>query len=91
MKLRYRGNFYDPSEPSIQTYHQPIKLIYRGHEFEYQLQPIPTHVHLVQRHYDRTVTLIYRGHLINYALPVPAQSEPRVVNWRYAMAARQAA
>lgn len=91
MKLRYRGNFYDPSEPSIQTYHQPIKMIYRGHEFEYQPQPIPAHLHLVQRHYDRTVKLIYRGHIIDYALPVSTQPQPRVTNWRYAMLARQIA
>lgn len=91
MKLRYRGNFYDPSDPSYQTHYKPIKLIYRGHEFTYQPQPIPNPNHLPQRQYERTVKLIYRGHTIEYMIPIRSQPQACVINWRFAMAARQAA
>ncbi len=89
MKLRYRGNFYNPSDSSSPVHHQPVKLIYRGHEYTYQPQPIAAH--LPQGQYDRTVQLIYRGHTIDYMVALSSPPQPRALNWRYAMAARQAA
>lgn len=82
MKLIYRGNAYEVSAPSqfgSNSTDQPkIKLIYRGHTFDYASRPVVVSEEIATKR--STVTLVYRGNTYERELQA---SKPYAINWRW--------
>jgi hypothetical protein len=86
MKLSFRGQTYAfpaPSQLDATSTNQPkIKLIYRGHTYNYTPRPVGISVAIVTD--EPTVTLIYRGNTYERNLQAPkAYQKPRAINWRW--------
>ncbi len=84
MKLTYRGQAYEvPASAQASSTEQPeIKLIYRGHTYDYTPRPALSSESVVAN--ATTVTLIYRGITHQHSLPaLKPYQQPRAINWRY--------
>jgi homogentisate 1,2-dioxygenase len=86
MKLTFRGHAYEAPAPiqlgSVSIDQPQIKLIYRGHTYDYT--PRPVVVSEVVETDEPTVTLIYRGNIYERNLQAPkAYQKPRAINWRW--------
>ncbi len=86
MKLTFRGHPYNLPTPirlgSVATDQPKIKLIYRGHTYDYT--PYPVMVSEAVEMDKSTVILIYRGNA--YERQIQSQKpyqKPRAINWRY--------
>jgi Domain of unknown function (DUF4278) len=89
MKLTDRGSSYQvpaPSSISSDANDRPkIKLIYRGHTYDYTPPPVIASASIVTD--GPVVTLIYRGQTYQRQLPPPQPyQKPRSINWRYQIA-----
>lgn len=85
MKLTYRGQAYkipDSTQAGSNSTSQPkIKLIYRGHTYDYVPRPVVVPEAVAA---DKTaVTLIYRGNTYERKLQLTNPYQHRAINWRY--------
>lgn len=86
MKLTFRGHAYQAPAPnqlgSTSTDQPKIKLIYRGHTYDYT--PRPAIVSETIEPDKLVVTLIYRGNTYEYNLRSSrTYQKPRTISWRW--------
>jgi Domain of unknown function (DUF4278) len=85
MKLTFRGHAYEVPAPiqlgSVSTDQPKIKLIYRGHTYDYT--PHPVVVPEAVETDGSTMTLIYRGTTYKQTLTPKFYQQSRAINWRY--------
>jgi Domain of unknown function (DUF4278) len=93
MKLTYRRQTYKAPAPiqlALAAADQPkMKLIYRGHIYDYTPRPVVVPESSVIKGTEgttegETVALIYRGHTYHRNLcPLQPYQQPRAINWRW--------
>ncbi len=86
MKLTYRNASYEVFAPtqlvSGSTDKPKIKLIYRGHTYDYTPRPVAVSKEIETD--GSTVTLIYRGNTYEHKLqPLKPYQKSRAINWRW--------